>query len=167
MKRQDNRRTKKISNLVFVCALCAILLTVSTYAWFIGMKTVSVSPFDIAIATTEGLFLSMDGEAWSYTLDAKNADAYTDNTNTWADDGLIPVSSVGDMDSTSSTMKLFEKASLTTTKGGYRLLTSRIENYTMTATTGERDGFYAEGKGYVAFDLFIKNLSGTEYYTTN
>ena len=52
-------------------------------------------------------------------------------------------------------MKMYEKGSLTATKGGYRLLTSRVGNY----ATPNADGFYEEGKGYVAFDLFIKNLS--------
>ena len=161
--KRNNKHSKKVRNLVAICFLCAVVLSVSTYAWFIGMKTVNVSSFDVEIATTEGLFLSMNGKDWAYKLDARNTEAYAENTNTWAETGLIPMSSVGDMDDTSSTMKLYEKGSLTTTKGGYRLLTSRVGNY----ATPNADGFYEEGKGYVAFDLFIKNLSGTEYYVDN
>ena len=161
--KKERKNKKKIRNLIILCSFCAIILTVSTYAWFIGMKTVNVSSFDIDIATTEGLFLSMDGTSWSYKLDAKNAQAYEGNVNTWAENGLIPMSTVGDMDDTSSRLKLFEKGSLTTTKGGYRLLTSRVHNY----ETQNEKGNYIEGDGYVAFDLFIKNLSGTEYYTDN
>ena len=162
MAKRNKKQARRLRNLVMVCTLCAVVLTVSTYAWFIGMKTVSVSTFDIDIATTEGLFLSMNGTDWSYRLDAKGATAYTGNTNTWATDGLIPMSTVGDMDETSSRMQIFEKASLTATPGGYRLLSSRVDNY----TTGT-DGKLKQGKGYVAFDLFIKNLSGTEYYYTD
>lgn len=161
--KKERKNKKKIRNLIILCSFCAIILAVSTYAWFIGMKTVNVSSFDIDIATTEGLFLSMDGTSWSYKLDAKNAQAYEGNANTWAENGLIPMSTVGDMDDTSSRLKLFEKGSLTTTKGGYRLLTSRVHNY----ETQNEKGNYIEGDGYVAFDLFIKNLSGTEYYTDN
>ena len=163
MAKRSKKQTRKIRNLVMLCAICAIVLTVSTYAWFIGMKTVRVSTFDIDIATTEGLFLSMNGKDWSYTLDARTAEAYADHTNTWATTGLIPMSSVGDMDPAVSRMKLFEKASLTTTHGGYRLLSSRVGNYVTTSD----DGAVSQGKGYVAFDLFIKNLSGEEYYATN
>ena len=167
MSKQNKKHNKKLKRLLIICLLCAIILTVSTYAWFIGMKTVNVSSFDVEIATTEGLFLSMDGQNWSYQLDAKNATPYAKNTNVWADEqgneGLIPMSSVGDMDPTSSTMKLYEKASLTATKGGYRLLASRIHNF----DNQDANNNYIEGKGYVAFDLFIKNLSGTEYYETN
>ena len=161
---KDNRRRKKIRNLIVVCFICAIILGVGTYAWFIGMKTVNVSSFDIDIATTEGLFLSMDGEHWSYQLDARNATAYTGNTNTWATTGLIPISSVGDLDSTVSRLQLYEKGSLTTTPGGYRLLASRVHNYDN--TENGKIGTL-ESNGYVAFDLFIKNLSGTEYYADN
>ena len=115
MKKRSEKQNKKIRNLVLFCSLCAILLSVSTYAWFIGMKTVNVAEFDVKIATTEGLFLSMDGADWKYELDAKNTAAYAGNANTWADgegEGLIPMSSVGDMDEESSRMKLYEKGSL-------------------------------------------------------
>ena len=161
---KNNRRKKKIRNLIIICFVCAIIVSVGTYAWFIGMKTVNVSSFDVEIATTEGLFLSMDGEHWSYQLDAKNATPYTGNTNTWASTGLIPISSVGDIDSTVSRLQLYEKGSLTTTKGGYRLLASRVHNYDHTE---QGNIGTSESNGYVAFDLFIKNLSGTEYYAEN
>ena len=161
---KNNRRRKKIRNLIVICFICAIILGVGTYAWFIGMKTVNVSSFDIDIATTEGLFLSMDGEHWSYQLDAKNATPYTGNTNTWASTGLIPISSVGDIDSTVSRLQLYEKGSLTTTPGGYRLLASRVHNYDSTV---QGNNGTSESNGYVAFDLFIKNISGTEYYPEN
>ena len=162
-KKHSSRRAKKIRNLVAVCSLCAILLTVSTYAWFIGMQTVNVASFDVEIATTEGLYLSVDGEHWYYSLNVKETDAYENNANTWADGGLIPMSTVGDMDADASRMKLYEKASLTATDGGYRLLASRVDN-NVTKNAGNE---YEEGKGYVAFDLFIKNISGEEYYVEN
>ena len=164
MKNRKLKKSKKIKNLVSICALCAILLSVSTYAWFIGMKTVNVTEFDINIATTEGLWLSMDGSDWRYTLDAKNTPAYTNNANQWLDgtnEGLIPMSSIGEMDEASSRMKLYEKGSLTAVTGGYRLLASRVDN-NVTQNAGGIE--YEEGNGYIAFDLFIKNLSGEAYY---
>ncbi len=159
MKR-NSKKNKKIRKLVLVCALCAIVLTVATYTWFIGMQTVNVSSFDVEIAATKGLYLSMDGENWSYTLDARGAEAYAANTNTWAEKGLKPVSTIGSMDSDVSRMIMYEKASLTATRGGYRLLSSRVNNFHV----GE-DQIVEQGQGYVAFDLFIKNMSGDEYYT--
>ena len=163
-KKYNEKHSKKIRKLAAICFLIAIFLSVSTYAWFIGMKTVKVSEFDINIATTEGLFLSMDGSDWTYNLDVNEATQYANNTNQIDGVELIPLSSVGDMDSTTSRMKLFEKSSLTAVPGGYRLLSAQVNNYTDTQeTTGE----YIEGDGYVAFDLFVKNLSGEEYYIEN
>ena len=165
MKR-NNKRTKKIRNLVFVCVLTAILLTVSTYAWFIGMQTVRVNSFEVKIATTDGLMLSLDGETWTTELDTVTAPQYVGHQNQWlttrdsaeyiaaGGKGLIPMSTVGDIDATKNKLTLFEKGSLTATAGGYRLLASKVTN---TAT--------AEADGYLAFDLFIRNMSGEKYYS--
>ena len=172
MKR-NSKRSKKLRKLILVCVLSAILLTVSTYAWFIGLQTVTVKPFEINIATTDGLALSLDGLQWSSDLDVTKAPQYTGNTNQWLTEkgedgkllskGLMPVSSVGDVDPTSSRLKLYEKGSLTAKDGGYRLLTSQVENCT------DEDGrvYATEADGYVAFDLFIRNMSGEAYYADN
>ena len=101
MAKRNKKHEKRVKKLIVICLLSAIILTVSTYAWFIGMQTVRVNSFEVKIATTEGLFLSMDGVDWSYNLDAKNATAYTGNANQWLTgekEGLIPVSTVGDLD---------------------------------------------------------------------
>ena len=159
MKSRNKRHVQRVKKLIVGCSLCAIILTVSTYAWFIGMKTVNVSSFDVTIAAIDSLSLSLDGEHWSETVeiskDTYNTNSYEGNTNSWGGDGLIPMSSVGDIDIASSRMILFEKGSLTTTYGGYRLMASQVTN----TVSGN-----AEQKGYVVFDLFVKNLSGAEYY---
>ncbi len=172
MKR-NGKKARKIRKLIVTCVLSAVVLVVSTYTWFIGIQTVHVNPFQIEIAATEGLFLSLDGSTWSYELDVMNAAAYANNTNQLQNVELVPMSTVGDLDPTSATMKLYEKASLTTSPGGYRLLASRVNNNTAsTITIGEGDDavtktLYKEQNGYIAFDLFIKNLSGNAYYTDN
>ena len=158
-KKYNEKQSKKIRNLVVICVLCGVVLAASTYAWFIGMKTVNVSSFDIKIATTEGLYLSMDGKSWTYELDVANAPQYDKNANQIDDVELVPMSTIGEMDTTSSRMKLYEKGSLTATPGGYRLLASQVDNNVNKVQDGTE---FLEGKGYVAFDLFIKNLSGEE-----
>ena len=160
MKNRNKRREQRVKKMIVACALCAIILIVSTYAWFIGMRTVNVSSFDVEIAAIDGLSLSIDGSTWSDTIDINkdnyNTAAYSGNTNSWGGTGLIPMSSVGDIDSGASRLILFEKGSLTTTPGGYRIMATRVHNYEEAAT---------EQNGYVVFDLFIKNLSGNEYYS--
>ena len=175
MARKENKRKKRILNLAIIFTFTAIVFGSATYAWFIGMRTVNVNPFEVEIAATEDLQLSLDGIHWSDTVSinkdnymnpntsdpTKNnrtddSNKYKTNTNNWAGRGLIPVSTVGEIDTTASRMKLYEKGSLTATKGGYRLMASRVPNYEAGSNPD----------GYVVFDLFIKNSSGTEYYPT-
>ena len=133
MEKINDRHTKELRSLIITATLSAIILSVSTYAWFIGMRTVSVSSFDVSIASTDSLLLSLNGRDWDTTVEISKEIlddvSYAGHTNRWGGRGLIPMSSIGEMDSTSSRMKLYEKASLTTTPGGYRLMTSRVNNY--------------------------------------
>ena len=158
MKKRNTKHEKRLKRLVITCLLCAIILSVSTYAWFIGMKTVSVNAFEVNIKTTESLMLSLDGQNWAYdvTIDKNSISpaTYAGNQNSWGGDaGLIPMSTIGKIDTTKNKMTLFEKGSLTASNGGYRLLASEVTN------TADK-----EEDGYVAFDLFIRNLSGDAYY---
>ena len=176
--KKNGKKARKIRKLIITCTLSAVVLIVSTYTWFIGLQTVNVKPFEIEIATTEGLYLSMNGVDWTYELDVADYinKSNEGETNTWTGEdtkgnfiGLIPMSSVGDLDPAVSRMKLYEKASMTTSPGGYRLLASRINNNTVT-TTGEGDDAVttvSQGNGYIAFDLYVKNLSGNAYYPDN
>ena len=188
MNRKDSKKSKKIRKLIVFCSLTSFIFIVATYAWFIGMRQVNVSSFEIEIASTDSLLLSLDGSKWdtTVTINAENFNdttntVYAGNVNNWAgidttvlEKGLKPISSVGEIDTTTSTMKMFEKGSLTATEGGYRLMASRIHNYdtplggwTTPANEGddpEPIGQFKEIGGYVAFDLFIRNFSGRAYY---
>ncbi len=155
--KMSRKRSRRVRNLIVICALTAVVLSVSTYAWFIGMRVVNVSSFDVEIASTDGLLLSLNGEDWDTTVSISQATletvSYVGHTNSWGGAGLLPMSSIGEMDTSVSRMMLYEKASLSTTPGGFRLLASRVLN----------DDGYTEQKGYVAFDLFVRNFSGTQY----
>ena len=175
MDKNDKRKSKKIKKLIAICSLSSFIFIVATYAWFIGMRQVNVASFEIDIASTDSLLLSLDGSTWDTTVkingDNFRTVSYTNNVNNWAGvgpgstvPGLKPISSIGEIDTTSSTMKMFEKASLTATPGGYRLLASRIHNYEQTAGAKNAGGYNTENGGYIAFDLFIRNFSGQAYY---
>ena len=165
MKKRNKKHENRMKKLIVGCGLSAIVLTASTYAWFIGMKTVDVSSFDVEIAAIDGLWLSLDGNSWSNTVSINQGNYdlagnayYANNTNSWGGEdggigGLVPMSTVGKIDADSSRLIMYEKGSLTTTDGGYRIMASKVTN------DGEE-----EVRGYVAFDLFIKNLSGNAYY---
>ena len=158
MKNNQKRHTKRVRNLVITLVLTALILSVSTYAWFIGMRTVTVSEFSVDIATTKELALSLDGKNWGDSVKINKGNfndigvVYEGHTNWWAGEGLIPMSSVGKIDTEVSRLILYEKSSITQSTGGYRIMASRAEN--------EEEG---EAEGYVAFDLFIRNHTGSDY----
>ena len=158
MKKRNQKQDKRVKKLILSTGLFAVLLVASTYAWFIGMQSVNVTAFDVKIAAIDGLALSLDGSSFSEEVTINKGNfktiSYEGNQNVWGE--LIPMSSMGIINPGTSKLELYEKGSLTTTHGGYRLLASLVEN------TKDK-----EADGYVAFDLFIKNLSGEEYYSDN
>ena len=159
MKKKHSMHIRKTRRLFFICTIMASILIAGSYAWFVGMKTVNVSSFDVEIAAIDGLSLSLDGVSWSDTVSINQENFKevntSNNTNSWGGSGLVPVSSVGVIDTDASRMIMYEKGSFATTPGGYRIMASQVNN------TAEGQ---LEQDGYVAFDLFVKNLSGKEYY---
>ena len=99
MRKRNNKHEKKTKKLIVACGLSAIIIAVSTYAWFIGMKTVNVSSFDVKIAAIDSLSLSLDGKTFSDTVTINEENFSTvnnsNNTNSWGGAGLVPMSSVG------------------------------------------------------------------------
>ena len=185
-KNATAKRNRRTRNLVMVTSLSAVVLIASTYAWFTGLQSVSVEPFTVEISSADSLELSLNGEQWSDTLtltkenilnkeenlgaDKVAQKAYKTNTNNWpinqapstsGDEGqrfgLVPISTIGAMNTATSRMIMYEKSSIATTPGGYRLLASTVDN--------DKSATEQKQKGYVAFDLFIKNYSGTQYLT--
>ena len=167
MKQRNIKHEKRLKKLVLTCLLLAVVLTVGTYAWFIGMQTVSVEAFEVKIAAVEDLALSIDASTWGSTLtiseDALKNNDYAKTTYAWT--SLKPVSTVGVVNADTSKMVMYDKGSLTATDGGYRLMSALVTN--AAATRDESTGAVTainEQDGYVAFDLFIKNMSGDAYY---
>jgi flagellar basal body-associated protein FliL len=101
----NNKRNKRIRNLIIICVMSALLLTVGTYAWFIGMQTVKVNSFEVKIASVDSLSLSLDGYTWSTQLDDVVTDGAGKGTNEFLTDdkeGLKPISTIGVFDKTVS-----------------------------------------------------------------
>lgn len=179
--RKDNlkRRRRKTEKLIFAIGLTSIIFVVATYAWFIGTTQIYVNEFEIGVKSGDGLTLSLDGTNFtnSVTISEETVTSgltatYANHTNHWVGDGLVPLSSVGVMNKEASALQLFSKTSITSLTGGYLLRADEIENQG-TGTYTPADGGEAvtvpvpnEQEGYVAFDLFIKNKSGTGYDPT-
>ena len=170
MKKNNARKHRKIFILIIVIMITAITLAVETYAWFVGLSTASTGDITIAISSADGLDLSLNGQYWTNggtELKIKDANhtyitetgctnancAYNGNTNIWPE-YLNPVSTIGEIDTSTSKLKLFEKTSLASNPGGYYITSSQVNNSV------------TEGNGYVAFDLYIRNGTGSAYNET-
>lgn len=159
----NKRKRRKIFLLIIVILITTVVLVVETYAWFVGLSTVNTSSFNISVSTGAGLEISLDGSTWktgtgssnTLTISSTSINAYTGHNNSWVDsNGLVPVSSSGILTS-AGRLKIFEKSSLASTAGGYRLVASQIDNST------------TEAGSYVAFDLFIRNGKEAVYSNDN
>lgn len=178
-KENLKRRRRKTEKLIFAIGLTSIIFVVATYAWFIGTTQITVNEFEIGVKSGDGLTLSLDGVSFTNSVTISEAavtteltSTYADHTNHWVGDGLVPLSSTGVMNKDASALNLFSKTSITSLTGGYLLRADAIENTGTKSVTPEGGGeavnvpIPTEQDGYVAFDLFIKNKSGTGYDST-
>ena len=168
----NRRKLRKVFLLFIVIFITAVVLVVETYAWFVGITTVNVDQFQVSVTSAQGLELSLNGNYWVSDNDAlviskqniestaagNASQAYSGNTNKWPDDGLKPLSSAGFLDPSVGRLKFYDKSSLSATAGGYRLISSRVDNY----STSD-DILVSEAEGYIVFDLFIRNGVEKQY----
>lgn len=182
-KTKKKRQQRKLAWLFTLTGITALVLIVETYAWFIGTGSIKTSEFEIGVSTEKSLFLSLDGVNWSenLTISKENVEgtlegegtkdshnAYEGHTNKWVNEeiGLIPISTNGEKDYDVSRLKLYGKSSITATPGGFRLISTRLDNYSSTEGDDGESVLVNEQEGYVAFDLFIKNGEGVDYIPT-
>lgn len=170
---RSNRKKRKILLLFIVIIITTVVLIVETYAWFVGLSTVNTNSFNISISSGSGLEISMDGEHWHKDDDVlivnaatvagtstasgeTSSNAYSGNTNSWVDsNGLVPVSSAGILDTSTGRLNFFQKTSLSSTPGGYKLVADPVDHSS------------GEVKSYVAFDIFIRNGIDNVYDNSN
>lgn len=85
MKENNQRNSrKKLNALILLVAFTAILLIVSTYAWFSTQKNVTLSGLDGVVNVAEGLQISLDALNWANSIDlsAAGIEKYFAQTNT-------------------------------------------------------------------------------------
>ena len=162
-KERLERRRRKAEKMIFAIGITAVVFVVATYAWFIGTTQVVVNSFTLSVKSGDGLSISLTGDPGSFSsevtisqdiLEDLLADEYkaeSGNRNYWDDYGLVPVSTVGQIDKVNSDLIMYNKTSVSSLTGGYRLRADVLSH-----TQPDR-------RGYVAFDLFLKNTSGDGY----
>lgn len=148
----------KITPLIIL--LSGILLIFSSYAWFSVNLNVKVKTFNMLVSKNGGLTISLDAINYDTFVEI-SADklikelklTYPNNTSQWAGNGLVPVSTNGILDSNSNYYHIC-------TTSGVRYRNRTKENGFVT-TTPANESISREFNNFIAFDLFLKNVSGS------
>lgn len=146
--------------LYMVTFFTGVLLIISTYAWFSQTLNVKVKFFDMKVSTDNGLFISLNGIDFSDSVEisldnviTNLKSTYPNHTNQWATGGLWPVSTNGIKDSNSDKFSVYqgEVSYFKYKKTNRRFLDTKLINEDVSSAVN----------AYIAFDLFLKNVSGS------
>lgn len=153
-KQKNSKR--RLNSLILLVAFTAIMLIVSTYAWFSTQRNVSISNLTGTVKVAEGLEISLDADHWSQEVDFSQ---YSDQTTLKKLYGetehnvipteMLPVSSNG-AEGIDATEIPFYRGVNTNTKE----LGSIVAVEGVGSTTTASDATFP---GYYAIDLFLRN----------
>ena len=151
MARRSRKSKRRMNSMFLSLLLTAILLIMSTYAWFTANRQVSIDTITAKVSAAEGLQISLDGEKWntSITVNAEKLAAAGQVLATeqgtgklsWPND-LEPVSTIGEV---SSADVIFQKGKYTSGKDLESITNSPLYNL-----------------DYIAFDVYLKNSSSQD-----
>lgn len=166
--RENNERNsrKRLNALILLVAFTAVLLIVSTYAWFSTQKNVSLANLDGTVKVAEGLQISLDAKNWSSTIDFSqyNQDQtaletqYGETKHNIIPTEMLPVSTLGSEEiGTGKEIKFYRGTNTDQIKLGEIKETKTTTGDTSTPTTAATNpDIYP---GYYAIDFFLENSS--------
>lgn len=153
--------SRKAKLVFLVTFFIGVLLSVATYAWFSASLNVKVKFFDVKVSTETGLFISLDGINFSDSVDISHDTIITDlkrlypnHTNQWANTGLWSVSSNGIPNPNSDKFAMYNGS-----MGKYTDKARKGIRFVHTTLIPENES--SDWNQYVAFDIFLKNVSGS------
>ena len=155
MKKRSKNNQKRINSLVLLIVFTAILLIVSTYAWFSTQRNVSLTDLKGKVTVAEGLQISLNAapDSWSQevsitdeNINAANVEGKIANR---VPSTLIPVSTDGSTANLGNTVKMYEGD-----LNGRKMATTALVDES------------TEDK-YYAFDMYLMNTNKTTTVGTN
>lgn len=162
VKEEKNDNRKKVLTAFLMLIVTAVSLTTASYAWFTENTTVSVEDIEVTVDASNGIQISTDAQKWKANITNTDISAgYTGATNQLPSK-LSPVSTIGDVETTTGFMKMY-KGNLvadTTIPSGYRLEATR------SLESAGADGSAGTEGDFVAFDLFVLATQATSIYLT-
>jgi len=69
MENNQRNSRKRLNSLILLVAFTAIMLIVSTYAWFSAQRNVTASGLEGKVEVAEGLMISLDAKNWTQAID--------------------------------------------------------------------------------------------------
>lgn len=151
---------KKLTIIVII--LLGILLIFSTYAWFSTNLNVKIKTFRMEIQKNSDLSISFDGINFDHSLEITREnildnlyELYPAHTNQWAANGFIPVSTNGIPNRNTSKFNVFETSGIMYARKDRE----RLNGFLRTRLARENEP--REYNSYLAFDVFIKNETGS------
>lgn len=153
------RRNKPLT--IFSIFALGLLLLMSTYAWFSTSLNVQVRTFNMLVTRNSGLTISLDAINYGPYVDVSKVilidelqELYPNNLSQWASNGLTPVSSPGITNPNSYFFDIFASS-------GIRYKDNRQENDGYLRTYKVNDLARREFNSYIAFDIFLRNETGS------
>ena len=154
------RSKKKRFLTMIVIFLIGLLFIFSTYAWLSTSLNVKIKNFKMVVSRNSGLTISLDGINFSTSIEVSHdilidqlKNTYPNNVSQWASNGLIPVSTSGIFTPNDDKFTVFGSSGVR-----YRVKAKDI-GYIYTGIIKEENR--AEFNSFIAFDLFLKNDSGS------
>ena len=145
---------------VTIIFFLGILLIFSTYAWFSTSLNVKVKTFNMVVTRNSGLSISFDAINYDRAVEIsedvlinKLVETYPNNVSQWAANGLVPVSSPGIKNNNSYFFDIYSSS-------GVRYKTKDLTDGFVT-TSLVRETNRRAFNNFIAFDLFIKNETGS------
>lgn len=154
-----NDKHKFFMSIVVIFFL-GVLLIFSAYAWFSTSLNVQIKTFNMIVSRNSGLFISFDAINYDKSIEIsedilinKLVETYPNNLSQWAGNGLIPVSSPGITNKNNYFFDIYRSS-------GVRYKNRDLsKGYVKTVLT--QDTQRSSVNNYIAFDLFLKNETGS------
>jgi len=97
MGRRSRKSKRRMNSLFMALLLTAVMLIMSTYAWFSANRVVTIDGITAKVSAAEGLQISLDGSSWSssVTVNSTTLAAAASYNNYVLPEELHPVSTTG------------------------------------------------------------------------
>lgn len=171
MENNQRNSRKRLNSLILLVAFTAVMLIVSTYAWFSTQKNVTIANLYGKVQVAEGLQISLDAKHWGNTIDLSElnlaqkgvaATDYKDPTGQYLDTDatfLAPASGVTNV-VPDEYLPVSTAGTNTTDSASKARLVMYAGNNTNTDDLDTVEEMAEEAaSGYFAFDIFLQNTT--------